>query len=76
MNNDERLEHERTARLLGLTAEQAGDYTDPMARLMAAPLLAHARRTGARLTPAQTSVANEDNTEMREFRASQIGRRP
>jgi hypothetical protein len=64
-----------TNRMLGLTPEQAGDYTDPMARMMAAPLLAHARRTGARLTPAQESVANEDKTEMREFRASQIPRR-
>ena len=64
----------RTARLLGITAEQGGDYSDPMTRLMAAPLLAHARRLGARLTPAQEAVAKEDNTEMREFRASQIGR--
>ena len=59
MDNAERLEHERTARLLGLTAEQAGDYKDPMTRLIAAPLLAHARRCGARLTPAQESVAKE-----------------
>jgi hypothetical protein len=63
------------AGILGLTPERAGDYKDPMTRLLAAPLLAHARRTGARLTPAQESVANEDNAEMREFRASQIGNR-
>jgi len=65
-----------TAGILGLTPEQAGDYTDPMTRLLAAPLLAHARRLGARLTPAQDAVAKEDNAEMREFRTSQIPRNP
>jgi hypothetical protein len=65
-----------TAGILGLTPEQAGDYKDPMTRLLAAPLLAHARRAGARLTPEQNAVANEDNAELREHRASQIGKRP
>lgn len=47
------------------------DYSDPLTRMLSAPLLAHARRCGGKLTPEQESVANEDNTELREHRAEE-----
>lgn len=51
------------------------DYSDPLMRILSAPLLAHARRCGATLTPEQESVAKEDCTEVREFRAEQYAAR-
>lgn len=57
MENGELQEHEKQARLLA-----AGESTPLMSeqeRLVCAPLLAHARSLGARLTPALHDVADE-----------------
>jgi hypothetical protein len=44
---------------------------DPLFRLLAAPTLDHARARGARLSPELDAIANENNQELREFRADQ-----
>ena len=56
------------------------DFSDPLARLLCAPMLAHMRREGIWLCPEADAVANEDTVELRELRAEQyaasLARRP
>ena len=69
LTNQRRLEFEKTNRLL--QAARKPDYSDPLTRILCAPMFNHMRAVGLPLPPEAESIANEDTTEMREHRGAQ-----